>query len=185
MNEQIFESFPILNTQRLLLRQITQDDDRSMLEVLSDEDTCEYLTHNAVNDIATIQRMIYGMQRFFDEKQRIRWGIAKRQDNSIIGHCGFFDIDKANCCAEISYCLKSGLWGQGIMTEALDAMLKFGFEDYGLNRIVAKVMKDNVGSINVLRKLGFVYEGILRESLYKNGKYHDLMIFSILKNEYH
>ena len=185
MNEQIFESFPILNTQRLLLRQITQDDDRSLLEVLSDEDTCEYLTHNAVNDIANIQRMIYGMQRFFDEKQRIRWGIAKRQDNSIIGHCGFFDIDKANCCAEISYCLKSGLWGQGIMTEALDAMLKFGFEDYGLNRIVAKVMKDNVGSVKVLQKLGFVHEGILRESLYKNGKYHDLMIFSILKNEYH
>ena len=129
--------------------------------------------------------MIYGMQRFFDEKQRIRWEIAIRQDNSIIGHCGFFDIDKANCCAEISYCLKSGLWGQGIMTEALDEMLKFGFEDYGLNRIVAKVMKDNAGSVKVLQKLGFVQEGILRESLYKNGQYHDLMIFSILKSEYH
>ena len=185
MNEQIFESFPDLNTQRLFLRQMTQEDDRNLLEVLSDEDTCRYLTHNAINDIAIIQRMIFGMKRFFDEKQRIRWGIADRQDNSIIGHCGYFDIDRANCCAEISYCLKSGVWGQGLMTEALDAMLKFGFEDYGLNRIVAKVMTENIGSVKVLQKLGFVQEGILRESMYKNGQYHDLMIFSILKSEYH
>ena len=184
MNDQIFESFPELNTQRLLLRQITQEDDSSLLEVLSDEDTCKYLTHNAVNDIANIQRMITGIKRFFDEKQRIRWGIAQKQDNSIIGHCGYFDIDKANCCAEISYCLKSGSWGQGIMTEALEEMLRFGFEEYGLNRIVAKVMKDNVGSVKVLQKLGFVQEGILRENLYKNGQFHDVMLFSVLKSEY-
>ena len=71
------------------------------------------------------------------------------------------------------------------MTEALDAMLKFGFEDYGFNRIVAKVMTGNAGSIKVLQKLGFVQEGILRESLYKNGQYQDLIVFSILKSEYH
>ena len=185
MNELIFESFPELTTQRLLLRQITQEDDKSLLEVLSNEVTCEYLIHNALNDIAAVKRMIAGMQRFFDEKQRIRWGIAQKQDHSVIGHCGFFDIDRSNCCAEISYCLKNGLWGQGIMTEALGAMLKFGFKDYGLNRIVGKVMKGNIGSIKVLQKLGFIQEGLLRESLYKNGQYHDLMIFSILKSEYH
>ena len=185
MNEFIFESFPKLNTQRLFLRQITQEDDNSLFEILSNEDTCEFLTHNAVNDMAYIKRLITGMQRFFDERQRIRWGIAQKQDNSLIGHCGFFDIDKSNCCAEISYCLNNALWGQGIMTEALDEMLKFGFKDYGLNRIVAKVMKGNIGSMKVLQKLGFVQEGLLRESLYKNGQYHDLMIFSILKSEYH
>ena len=131
MNELIFESFPTLDTGRLLLRQITQEDDNSLLAVLSDEATCEYLTHNAVDDIANIKRMITGMQRFFDEKQRIRWGIARKTDNALIGHCGFFDIDRFNGCAEISYCLKRDLWGQGIMTEAVDAMLKFGFEEYG------------------------------------------------------
>ena len=185
MNELIFESFPKLDTQRLILRQITQEDDKSLLEVLSDEVTCKYLIHNAVNDIADIKRLITGIQRFFDEKQRIRWGIALKQDNSLIGHCGFFDIDRSNCCAEISYCLKNGLWGQGIMTEALDAMLRFGFEDYGLNRIAAKVMKGNAGSVKVMQKLGFVQEGSLRKSLYKNGQYHDLMIFYVLKSDYH
>lgn len=185
MNELIFESFPKLNTQRLFLRQITQEDDKSLFEVLSSEVTCEFLTHNAISDRAYSNRLITGMQRFFDEKQRIRWGIAQKQDNSIIGHCGFFDIDKLNCCAEISYCLKSELWGQGIMTEAVEAMLEFGFESYGLNRIVAKVMKGNVGSMKVLQKLGFVQEGLLRESLYKNGQHHDLLIFSLLKSEYH
>lgn len=184
MNELIFESFPKLNTQRLLIRQIIQEDDKRLFEVLSNQVTCQYLTHNAINDIANIKRLITGIQRFFDEKKRIRWGIAQKQDNSLIGHCGFFDIDKTNCCAEISYCLKSELWGQGIMTEALDAILKFGFEDYGLNRIVARVMKGNVGSVKVIQKLGFVQEGLLRKCLYKNGQYHDLMIFSILKSEY-
>lgn len=184
MNERIFESFPELRTQRLFLRQITQEDDNNLFNVLSNEDTCAYLVHNAVHDIANIQRIITGMQRFFDEKQRIRWGIAQKQDNSIIGHCGFFDIDRSNCCAEISYCLKKKLWGQGIMTEAADAMLKFGFEDYGFHRITAKVIKGNIGSIRVLQKLGFTEEGLLRESLYKNGQYHDLMILSVLESEY-
>ena len=63
--------------------------------------------------------------------------------------------------------------------------IPIGFEDYGFNRIVAKVMTDNIGSIKVLQKLGFVQEGVLRESLYKNGQYHDLICFSILKSEYH
>ena len=184
MNERIFESFPERHTPRLVLRQITQEDDQSLLGVLSDELCCEYLVHPAIRDRAAIQRMIAGMQRFFDEKQRIRWGIAQKQDNVLIGHCGFFDIDRPNGCAEISYCLKRGLWGQGIMTEALGEMLTFGFEEYGLNRIVAKVMKGNVASVRVLQKLGFVQEGLLRESLYKNGQYHDLMIFSVLKREY-
>ena len=89
MNEFIFESFPKLNTQRLFLRQITQEDDNSLFEILSNEVTCEFLTHNAVNDMAYIKRLITGMQRFFDERQRIRWGIAQKQDNSLIGHCGF------------------------------------------------------------------------------------------------
>ena len=185
MNELVFESFPELNTRRLLLRQITQEDDKSLLEILSDEATCKYLVHNAVNDIEAIKRMITDMQRFFDEKQRIRWGIAQKQDHSVIGHCGFFDIDKSNCCAEISYCLKKEFREQGIMTEAVGAMLKFGFEDYQLNRIVAKVMKGNAGSVKVLQKLGFVQEGLLRESLYKNGQYHDLMLFSVLQSDYH
>lgn len=96
----------------------------------------------------------------------------------------FFEIDKVNCCAEISYCLKGELWGKGIITEVLNEMLKFGFCSYGLNRVVAKVMKENIGSIKVLHKLGFVNEGILRESLYKNGQYNDLVLFSILKSEY-
>ena len=184
MNELIFESFPELNTERLLIRETTQEDDKNLLEVLSDESTCKYLSHNAVDDITKIRRLIMGMKKFYDDKQRIRWGIAQKKDNSLIGHCGMFEIDRSNSCAEISYCLKSELWGQGIMTEVLGAMLKFGFEDFGLNRIVAKVMKENFGSIKVLQKLGFVQEGLLRESLYKNGEYHDLMVFSVLKKEY-
>jgi ribosomal-protein-alanine N-acetyltransferase len=128
--------------------------------------------------------MINGMQRFFDEKQRIRWGIAENKNNYLIGHCGFFEIDKVNCCAEISYCLKSSFYRKGIMTEALNEMLKFGFHRYGLNKIVANVISDNTGSIRVLQKLGFINEGLLPEGLYKNGQSYDLIKFSILKSDF-
>ena len=64
MNERIFESFPELRTQRLFLRQITQEDDNNLFNVLSNEDTCAYLVHNAVHDIENIQRMITGIQGF-------------------------------------------------------------------------------------------------------------------------
>jgi Acetyltransferases, including N-acetylases of ribosomal proteins len=184
MNEGVFDSFPILNTSRLTIRQITEADDSGLLEVLSDEVTCKYLTHNTVNDLITIRKLINGMQRFFEEKQRIRWGIAGNENNNLIGHCGFFEIDKANCCAEISYCLKSSFYGNGIMIEALNEMLKFGFYCYGLNRIVANVISDNIGSIRVLQKLGFVNEGLLPEGLHKNGQSYDLIMFSILKSDF-
>lgn len=184
MNEKVFDFFPELNTRSLKLRRITQEDDKSLLEILSDEITCKYLTQNAVKDMTSIAKLITRMNIVFQEKQRIRWGIAKKEDNNLIGHCGYFDIDRNNSIAEISYCLKSDSCGKGKMTEALDEMLKFGFYSYGLNRIVAKVMEDNISSIKVLVKLGFVKEGLLRESFYKNGEYHNLIIFSILESEY-
>ena len=172
MNECIFELFPELNTERLLVRQITQNDDKSLLEVLSDEITCKYLTHNTVNDITNIKRLIMGMQRFFEEKQRIRWGIAIRDGNNIIGHCGFFEIDKNNYCAEISYCLKSEFWSKGFMTEALNEILKFGFYNYGLNRIVAKAVKDNVGSIKTLElSVKIIFASIVGLIFPSNGKF--------------
>ena len=185
MNEQIFDTFPELDTERLMLRKITIDDDKRLLDVLSDEATCEYLTHNALNDIEAIRRIINGMQMFYEEKKRIRWGIVHKEDGALLGHCGFFDINRYDCSAEISYCLKSDSWGRGIMTEALETMLKFGFEEYGLNRVTAKVIKGNINSFKVLNHLGFVREGVMRASLLKNGRYFDLVIFSLLNSEYH
>lgn len=94
MNEGIFDSFPELKTPRLTIRQITQNDDNSLLTILSYEVVCNYLSHNTVGDITSIKKMIDGMQRFFKEKQRIRWGIANTEDNTIIGHCVFLKLTK-------------------------------------------------------------------------------------------
>ena len=85
---------------------------------------------------------------------------------------------------EIGYELAKAHWRQGIMTEALFAVIEFGFQAIALNRIEAMVMLENTASFKLLQKLGFLEEGILREYGYWKGQFHDLRIFSLLKKDY-
>jgi ribosomal-protein-alanine N-acetyltransferase len=184
VNQTIFNSFPTFETKNLVLRKIEPKDARDLFSFLSDEAVCRYLTNNIFKNIVQAQRSINGMQQFFDSKQKIRWGIAQKEDNRIIGYCGYFYFDETNLSGEINYCLAKENWGQGIMSEAIDAVIRFGFEKIGLNRVEAKTNPKNPASFRVLEKVGFKRDGLLREGLLKNGVFHDLYLYSILKKEY-
>ncbi len=184
MNHTIFNSFPSLETNSLLLRKIEPKDARDLFSFLSDEAVCRYLRNNILENIVQAQRSINRMQQFFNSKQKIRWGIAKKEDNRIIGYCDYSYFDETNSFGEINYCLAKKNWSQGIMTEAINTIVRFGFEKIGLNRIEAKTDTKNSASIKTLEKVGFKQEGLLRESMLKNDVFYDLYLYSILKNEY-
>jgi len=120
----------------------------------------------------------------FKEDRGVRWGIVMKGDDKLIGTCGYYDWIKTTRRAEIGYDLDPAYWGQGIMTEALRAVLKYGFEEMKLNRIQATIDSKNIRSMRLARRLGFKKEGVLRQRSFFNGQFRDDVCLSLLKEEW-
>jgi ribosomal-protein-alanine N-acetyltransferase len=112
-----------------------------------------------------------------------RWLIIDKSGNLPIGTCGYHNWQKKHFRAEIGYDLGKASWRQGFMTEALVAVLKFGFEQMELNRIEAFVHPGNHASIRLLQRLNFREEGHLRDYYFQSGQFHDTLIFSLIGKE--
>lgn len=177
-----FNEFPQLETQNLILRETKLSDAEAVFKIFSDEKVTKYHDLETATSIEQAKWLINRRAERYRQKQAIRWGIAKKKNNIIIGSCGF--SIKNSFLAELGYELASEHWQQGIMTEALQAILAWGFHQLDLNRIEAMVMQENIASLQLLKKLSFLEEGLLREYGFWKGKFHDLKIYSILKREY-
>ena len=176
--------FPALQTDRLILRQLTMEDVDFVFQHFSDPRVTQYLMDEPpVADYAQARAII----DFYLEpegKTHNRWGIVRRADNRLIGTCGYHKWAKAHFRAEIGYDLYPDCWGQGYMTEALRAAISNGFERMGLNRIDALVYVDNARSIRLLHRLGFKQEGLLRDYFRLDGIYYDHRLFALLRREW-
>ena len=183
MNRQ--HEFPGLETERLILRQMTMDDLDFYFKHFSVKEIEEGSGYPAPKDIdvATeeVQKFIIDL---FERGFGYRWGIELRGEGQLIGTCGFYLWDKEVRKAEIGYDLEPRCWGQGIMTEALGEMLRFGFEEMNLNRIQVKAVPWNKRSIGLVRRLGFRKEGVLRDNFVFKGVVQDDGMFSLLKREW-
>jgi ribosomal-protein-alanine N-acetyltransferase len=113
-----------------------------------------------------------------------RWGMVLKVDGSLIGTCGYFRWNQQHQRAEIGYDLCPDVWGQGLMPEALQALIRYGFAEMNLNRIEAMTHIENLRSQHVLTKLGFQREGLLREYYCQEGIYNDQVQYSLLKREW-
>ncbi len=101
-----------------------------------------------------------------------------------IGNCGFSEIDWRCRQAELGIVIgEKRLWNQGYGHESVELLVRHGFDTLNLHRIWLRVYANNHGAIHCYEKAGFVHEGRLREAMYKNGKYVDILIMSILENE--
>ncbi len=180
-----FESalFPYLETKRLLLRNATMEDAKAIFTVFSDSKVTEFHDMDTLTRIDDAIMIIERRKQGFESGRGIRWGIARNEDNYIIGSCGFTWIQEFNA-AKIGYELASQFWQQGIMSEALNAILKYAFERKGLEFIIAEIMLENVASRKLLQKLGFRSQEVLEKHGFWKGKYHDLERFILNRVEF-
>lgn len=183
MIDKIFDVFPELSTERLHLRRITDDDAQSIYKLLSNPEVIKYDTFELFTNIEQAKDIIRWFNREFERKRAIFWGISLKDDYEIIGFCKC-EVEIPKVRADFGYDLRLEYWNKGIMTEALSSIVDFAFHTLEINRIEATVSTENVASIRVLEKLGFIKEGILRERSYWKGISHDMVMLSILKNEY-
>ena len=180
-----FAETPTLETHRLRMRRITEDDHRDWLAVWHSPGVLDYLIdfHGQPDD-AVGRDIIEWAERIFSEQSGIRWAITLKPSDRMIGSCGFHLYARSHRRAEIGYELHSDFWRQGIMTEAVSALLEFCFTELEAHRVEADVVEGNAASAALLRKLGFTLEGIWRERVYQRNAYHSLWQFGILAPEY-
>lgn len=182
LDESIFAHFPVLDTQRLRLRQIVSADTLDLFAIFSDPEVCRYYDLDPLVSVTEAEEMVQRFANRFDNNISFRWGITLKPDDTVIGTCGLFI--HSNWRGAIGYDLAQTHWGQGIMTEAVGAVTRFGFEQANLTRIEAFVMLDNIASVKLLTKLGYTEEGILRRYMHFKGQLHDMRCFSYLNFEY-
>ena len=186
MDEQqrIFSDLPTLVTPRLELRKMRIDDADDLFLYASDEEVTWFTSwesHKAVEDSREFLQQV--VDAYADGETR-SWAVVHRGDDRMIGTAGFLFWDRIADRAEIGYALSRDYWGKGLMTEAVQRIVQFGFEEMRLNRIEARVDALNAPSAGVLRKCGFQHEGTLREQYVRNGQRCDMMYLSILRREW-
>jgi ribosomal-protein-alanine N-acetyltransferase len=176
--------FPLLSTERLLLRDFTDDDAADILRFRGDPEVQKYNT-DPMRDTAEARGLIRTMHAWFVTRQAIQWGITLRDEGRVIGICGIHDISRRHRRAYVGYDLTREHWGRGLASEAMRAVVQFGFERLDLNRLEAITVAENTRSIRLLERLGFQLEGVRREySLEEDGALHGSAIFGLLRREY-
>lgn len=182
--ENVFKEFPSMETHRLSLKELKENYDKDLFGFFSDSKVMEYYGIKPLETIDDARRLI---GKFIDKYRRqlaIRWGISIKEEGKVIGTCGYHNWVKGYSKAELGYELSSTYWQKGIMTEALQKVILFGFKEMNLNRIEALVYPDNFASLELLKKVGFKQEGLLREYAFFKGGFRDLIMLSLLKKDY-
>ncbi|MGG2093587.1 GNAT family N-acetyltransferase [Bacillus sp. S13(2024)] len=172
--------FPILETERLILRELIEDDAQGILNCFSNEDVLRYYGQNPLTDIEQVKNIIRNFSNNYKEKRGIKWGIERKETEGIIGTIGFHDWSSEHKRAEIAYALLPEHWGNGYATEAVLKVISYGFNELELTRIGAVVFTENKASNVLLTKLGFQNEGVLRNYMYQNNVPYDTNVYSLL-----
>ncbi|HEX3270797.1 MAG TPA: GNAT family protein [Ktedonobacterales bacterium] len=172
-------TFPTLETDRLLLRQLAAADAQDCFLFLSDEENIRYYDPAPMTQLEQAEESIERHRRRFAQHEALRWGITLKGENRVIGNGGYaWDAD--NHLAVLSYILAKHYWNKGIMTEALTAMIQFGFDHLRLHRIEAQVASPNLASARLLEKLGFQEEGHLRDRQYVDNRFVDERMYALI-----
>ena len=183
--ESIFAAFPALKTETLSLRELRPADAPSVLELFSDPEVTRYYDLDLFSTIEEACQLVDRFIRRFAHRIGIRWAIAEQnKPDELVGTCGYNLWIQASKRAVLGYDLARPHWNRGIMTEALTAVLQFGFEKMALNRIEALVITGNEASYRLLARLGFQQEGTLRQYELVKGRFVDMEMFSILAEDH-
>ncbi len=177
--------FPILRTKRLVLREVTAKDAPWYFKHFNTWEIVDGQEWPGPEDLKAARREL---KLFFTDNFRngtgIRWGITLKGSDELIGSAGFYKWDKKTSQVETGYDLDPKYTGQGMMTEAMSAMIQYAFGVMKVNRIEALVSPRNKGSLGLVRRLGFRKEGTLREHDFYKGRFVDDFLFALLKSDW-
>jgi ribosomal-protein-alanine N-acetyltransferase len=182
MLELNFDPFPILETERLVLRRTVLDDAKDYFFLRSSPKAMKHICKPLHTSIEDTKNMIYKINEMISFNDGISWAVCLKTDNKMIGSVSFHRIEKEHYRAEIGYMLHPDYWRQGIVSEAVEAIISYGFNTLNLHSIEAHIDPTNIGSEKVLQKFNFVKEAYFKENYFYNGQFLDTAVYSLLRN---
>ena len=184
INAEDYTYMPELRTPRLRLRKLTMRDAADIYRYGRDTEVARHVLWDAYRNVGEARSFVRYMLRKYRAHEPASWGIEYLPTGAVIGTIGYMWIQTDNAAAEVGYSLGRDYWNQGLMTEALQAVIDHGFRRMNLNRIEAQHETDNPASGAVMRKCGMQKEGTLRSRLYNKGRYVDVDLYAILRKDY-
>ena len=176
--------FPSLETDRLILREIVPTDAEDLFRIFSDIEVMQYWSCRPYTSVAQAHRLIEEMAEARHLGVSLQWAITLRGDERLIGKCGYNEWRKQHRRGDLSYIVAREHWGRRIVSEALHAVLDYGFGHLNLHSVEAGVTPGNEASTRMLERLGFRLEGHLRESFWADGMFVDSLIYSLLRRDW-
>ena len=184
MNDEQTQPLPIIRGERVYLRAQERSDIPLFVRWLNDSETTSYLSMRAPMsepmEEAWFNRMVEQQG-----KDAYHFTMCRIEDDLPIGTIGLFQVDTVNGNVGMGISIgEKSLWGQGLGTDAMNALLDFGFGQLRLERMWLEVYDFNARGRRSYEKSGFVLEGIERHAIFKRGMYYDVHLMSILRDEW-
>ncbi len=175
---------PPLLGKRIILRPLQRKDAAALVKFANDKLIALYTRLPYPYRLQDAVDFIPQTQQRQREEKSYELGIELKETKEIIGMMSIRDIDSQNKSGEVGYWIGRKYWKQGLGSEALQLMIRFGFNKLKLKRLCAKVLHPNRASASLLVKYGFVLEGRMRKDCFKYGKWYDHLIFGLLREDY-
>lgn len=182
--EDIFGALPTIETDRLRLIKATPDRAVELFAFSGDPEATRFMTWPTNTSFDQAENTLRYIVSRYERQEVAPWLIEHQGRNRVIGMAGFNWWMPHHARAEISYALARPWWGKGLATEVVQAVLRFGFEEMGCNRLEALIHPDNLSSRRVAEKVGFRQEGILREALLLKGIPADHLIYGLVRRDW-
>lgn len=175
-----------IETERLILRRFTEADAEPMFRNwANDPDVAKYLTWLPHGELCVTQTLLSSWIRDYEKADSYNWVIVLKAEGEPVGSISGVEIREDTDCISVGYCLAKRCWHQGIMSEALNAVIRFWFTEVKANRIEAYHAVQNPHSGGVMQKCGMQYEGTQRQAhRFTNGQLYDSCGYAILAEDW-
>lgn len=180
----IFSCLPRLETDRLILRPLQMDDAKDMYAYARDPEVSRHVLWDAHKSIWETRHFLRFARNQYRRGFPGSFAMELKESGRMIGTIGFMWVNPDYKSAEVGYSLSRDYWNRGLMTEALEAALRFGFEELKLNRIEAQHDTENPASGKVMAHCGMQFEGVMRSRVMNKGVFRDVAVYAILKNDW-
>lgn len=180
----LFDDMPRLETPRLILRRLEMRDAPDLFDYSRDPQVAKHVLWDAQTSVSEARAYVRYMLRRYRAGEPASWGIEEKETGRVVGTIGYMWYQRDNNACEVGYSLARRRWNRGYMTEALAEVLRFSFEELGVHRVEAQHEVENAASGAVMRKCGMRKEGTLRGRLYNKGRYVDVDLYAMLREDY-
>lgn len=172
------------NKNKVYLRALEIEDEEFLIKLRRNKDLFQLTCGNTYFISAEHSRKML-QEHILENQKQLYLVICLEENNAPIGYLSITSINHVNKSLEWGgVVIDPKFTGKGFATDAAKLMLKFVFEEMNMNRLYGYWLEENVASLRISEKLGFVKEGVLREVTFKTGKYHNVILCSMLKKDY-